>query len=279
MSESLFFEDHLNFYKKLFAVKGDPNKSTTQKAWEGHALAVLNPLQDLNTKAIIAAEKLASKDAKAFLKYGAGRRLIAIWYSYSSIIRVAHTKRTEPLKDHEAHELNKDINLIYMHLRGVLDNYAWVYCYEQEPHLLKDKKGKEKKFIGLFNKDFPQESTNKNFWAELEKYKDWATELSNKRDPVAHRIPLNVVPSILTSDEHDEYQSLQVEHNAALVKFDFDKLGEIHHRQRSLGTFPMVFAHNPEEKILIPIYPTIPNDMGNLIEIQNIVLRQFAPNS
>jgi hypothetical protein len=274
MSQSLFFEDHLHFFRTLFAVKGDTSELVLRKAWLNHSFVILNPLQDLSTKAMIAAEQLKSNDAKNFLKYGAGRRLLAIWYSYRSITQMAHAERIEPLTEAEAHELNKDINLMYMHLRGVLDNYAWAYCYENEKNLLQDRKGNERKFIGLFNSDFPKESKNKELWTELDAYRCWATELSNKRDPVAHRIPLCIVPSYITPDQNAEFQALQNDSDDALQQHDFQKVQMIAQKQRSVGRFPMVFAHSPDEDP-IPIYPTIPGDMVNLILIQEIILRHL----
>lgn len=273
-TDSLLFEDHLAFYKKQFAVRGEVQEFVLRKAWYSHSITVFDPLRDLGTQAIIAAKKLLSKEAQNYLQYGAGRRLLAIWYSYRSITHIAHPERKEPLSESEAHEINKDINLIYMHLRGVLDNYAWVYIFEKEPSLFKTSKGKVRKNIGLFNKDISTDSHNKAFWLSLEQHMQWANEMSDKRDPVAHRIPLYIVPSVITSDQAQQYEGLEKQQNDALKELDFDKVTALSLQQRKLGVFPMVFAHNSHEA-LIPIYPTIPQDMAHLIAIQKIIFQEL----
>lgn len=273
--DSLLFNDHLDFYKKLFVVRGEPQEFVLRKAWHSHSITVFDPLRDLGTQAIVAANKLLSKEARSYLQYGAGRRLLAIWYSYRSITHIAHPERKEPLSESEAHEINKDINLIYMHLRGVLDNYAWVYIFEKEPNLLKTNKGKARKNVGLFNKDFAADSSNKAFWLSLNKYAQWANEMSDKRDPVAHRIPLYVVPSVVTPDQAQQYETFEKQQNDALKELDFNKVAVLTAQQRKLGSFPMVFAHNPYEAP-IPIYPTIPQDMAQLIAIQKVVFQELG---
>jgi hypothetical protein len=270
VSESLKFDDHLEFYKKLYAEKGEASLYVVKKAWHTHALVIFNPLRDLSFEAIKVADKLRSIDACNFLRYGAGRRLSAIWYSYRSIIHIAHAERTDPLTSDEAHEVNKDINLIYMHLRGVLDNFAWAYCYEKEPKLLKNKKGQDRKLIGLFNPEMVQESENPDFWKLIFEHHQWAKELSDKRDPVAHRIPLYVIPSVITKKEEAIYAELEKEQSRAIQELNLDNWEQLIAKQRSIGTLPLLFAHDPSDK-LIPIYPTIPNDMAHLINIQAIV--------
>ncbi len=270
--ESLNFQDHLDFYKRHFRCEEKPSEYAIRQAWCTHAVAIFNPLRDLSLETVQLSERMSSKDAAIFLKYGVSKRLLAIWYSYRTITSIAHPERTEPLTENESHELDNVINLIYMHLRGVLDNYAWAYLYEKEPALLQDNNGKARKLIGLFNDDFKKNSNKKDFWNEINEYKTWSTELSAKRDPVAHRIPLYVVPSILTHEQHETYQKLEQEYSEALSIMDFEKIDALFPALRSLGVLPMQFAHNPDENPF-PIYPTIPSDMANLIKIQKIILK------
>jgi len=50
----------------------------------------------------------------------------------------------------------------------------------------------------------------------MEPFKEWNRELSTRRDPAAHRIPLSVPPAFIDADTKDEYQRVSEDYATAV---------------------------------------------------------------
>jgi len=87
---------------------------------------------------LVPPEQLCSQQAKYYMLHGAGRRLGAMFEAYRSVVLTAHEGRTNPLGHDEQQAFSRDINIIYMNLRGVLDNFAWCLMYERQPDVEQD---------------------------------------------------------------------------------------------------------------------------------------------
>ena len=95
----------------------------------------------------------------------------------------------------------------------------------------------------------------------------WHTDLKNRRDPAAHRIPLYVPPACLNPAEQERYAALERQIFAAKTEQCKDVLNA---QQRKIGTFVPCFLHHPDEGRM-EIYPTVPQDIANLIKITKLV--------
>jgi hypothetical protein len=140
-----------------------------------------------------------------------------------------------------------------MNLRGTLDNFAWCFLYEKEAcavGLL------SRMNIDLFAKKFRELPSFVKIAREISAHDDWNKEVKERRDPVAHRIPLYIPPSIVDHEEAERYKEL-------VGEYAFAQLSNI-------GSFYPCFQHHPDEGI-IPIYPTLPTDMTHLIRIGNTI--------
>lgn len=216
-------------------------------------------------------DKIVNDDSKYYMKYGAGRRLNIFFYAYRHIIFNASAERERPLDTEEARRIMEAINSIYIHTKGTFDNFAWSLLYDVDP----DKaKSISKTKVDLFRRDFLDYPQLMNVKEVIASYWDWNAELKSRRDPVAHRIPLTVPPSIVTKDEGQKYGELMDEFLGASKILEFDKAEEIHREIDSIGTFVPFIVHHPNEPH-DPLYPTLPEDMGNLIKITRAVLSYF----
>lgn len=267
--ETLDFEDYNLYYTKRLS-NGKPSEVSFNKASWFHALTVADSLMKLQFETMTFAHKVSIEKASHYLQFGASRRLGSLFRSYNSFIRTVPPYRKEPLQEEEKHGLDKDLNLMYIHLRGVLDNYALIYCLLKEPYLLEKLKQNQ---IWFFNKKFEKES-QMTICSKLKEYDKWIEDLSERRDPVAHRIPLYMVPSLLNSQETKIHNELMTQHTTFLSHHQFDLADKSFNDALSLGTYWPVFAYNPYEKS-IPIYPTVPTDMANLIKIHRIVFEEL----
>jgi hypothetical protein len=276
--DDLDYEKHLEDFKNLYGYyannpyidKSQTLRNAEEEAKYLHALSVFNPLRDWSQKSIQIAQKLNNDSARYYMQYGAGRRLIMMFYSYQAVTHIAYNKRTEPLSYDEQHTLSREINIIYMQLRGVLDNFAWCLLYERQPDL----EGTIRCYdVGLFSQTFRKQcAAFSEVEDEIKVHDVWNEEVKKRRDPVAHRIPLYVPPAVITQEEAKTYHALNDRFNDKLNSLKLDEAAFAFDEMNTVGAFFPYFVHHPDEPP-IPIYPTIPTDMTHLIRIGNAVER------
>jgi hypothetical protein len=59
-----------------------------------------------------------------YIRFGVSRRLFMILSSFNEIVRLIPLDRQEPLVLDESNLLMKELNSLYINIRGVLDNLA-----------------------------------------------------------------------------------------------------------------------------------------------------------
>ena len=274
--DDLDYEKHVEDYKRLYGYYGDTPyiakdrtlKDAKEEAKYSHALCVFDPVRDWLQKAIQIAEGLKSTNARYYLIHGAGRRFDMIFRAYQKIMSIAYNKRSAPLSQDDQIALSQAINITYMNIPGILDNFAWCLTYERQPELAEKI---SRKSVGLFSKKFRKEF---NAFFEVEKeirvHDLWQREVMERRDPVAHRIPLYVPPSIVTQDEANTYSAAYNRFTENLNSLKLDDADMALSQMDSIGTFCPWFIHHPEEPPT-PIYPTVPEDLSHLIRIGDAI--------
>lgn len=246
--------------------RSETELSARKNAEHDHALWVFDPLRDWYINSIELANKLSNERAQYFMMYGAGRRFGMLFYAYQAIVNALPPERETPLSTDESNRLSTDINIIYMNLIGTLDNFAWCLLYENG--LTEDQCHKNS--VGLFSKKFRKLELFNSIREEMTQFDIWHTEIRNRRDPVAHRIPLSVSPTLVTQEEAEKHRRLQHEHLQLTAQQKFAAAQNTMKEINSIGKFGSIFVHHPEESPT-PIYPTVPTDMANLIKIGNII--------
>jgi len=121
-------------------------------------------------------------------------------------------------------------------------------------------------------------------------FTDWNKEIASRRDPAAHRIPLTVPPAIIDDESRGEYEKLSAKYNKASadalrstgVEKDalkkFEAAENIFEKLQRVGKFVPVFVHHPNEG-LINVYPTVPQDIGQLVRIARGLLKIITENA
>ncbi|PHR69914.1 MAG: hypothetical protein COA66_13885 [Arcobacter sp.] len=102
-------------------------------------------------------------------------------------------------------EISMHLNSFYFHLSGIIDNLAWYLEYSLNLLNIKIGGSKNKNKIGLQkkrNQDFLEELKIKNIdlYNLIIEYQEWFIELNEKRDPVAHRKPIYIPPTVMLND-------------------------------------------------------------------------------
>lgn len=273
MTTDLDFETHHQKYISMYGLnnsdespgRAEMERLALKNAQHDQALHVFDPLRDWYVNSIQLANKLSTDKARYFMMYGAGRRFGMLFFAYRAIIHSVPPEREEPLSSDESSSLSRDINIIYMNLIGTLDNFAWCLLYENKL----TEEDCHKNDVGLFSKKFRKLELFDSV-RDVKQFDDWYSDIRDRRDPVAHRIPLSVSPTFVTQEEADRYQRLQQEHLNLVAKLKFEEADNTMKEMNRIGKFGSLFVHHPEEPA-IPIYPVVPTDMANLIKIGNIV--------
>lgn len=263
----LEFDSHRSKYK---AYLHSPNAKTREyymcKALLSHANTIHSCLYDM----LISSNQitLTNSDAYNFMLYGFCRRSSMLFKSYHNIWSKIPANRQQTLNEDESSSLNGDLNLIYLNIRGCLDNLATCYLYEREHGLLElFRKPLDR---NLFNHKLIKQSKNNNFWEKILTHEAWYNELKHRRDPVAHRMPLYIIPRVLIDDDIEKHHALDKEYLENIELMQIEAAIETNDRMQKCGEFMPIFAHAPDESPYW-IYPTIPEDIGKLIQIYNIV--------
>ncbi len=155
---------------------------------------------------------LQDANARRHCKEGFWRRHGMIETSRFRLQSIIVEERERPLDPYAATEAAIHLNAYYLNLRGAFDNLAW--CLQYEWKLLGDVNELSPKRRGdcnLWGKRFSAVVRLKNspLATSLHSHATWATELARFRDPAAHRIPLYVIPAVITTEAQlAEFQRL-----------------------------------------------------------------------
>jgi hypothetical protein len=240
----------------------------TNNAKEMHIFAVDQALMNLNFDAlqILPIVKL-TQTANYFFRYGVMRRLNMLLSSFRNFQSIIMPDRAVPLTIEQTDEVCRDLNSIYINILGVLDNYAWVMV-----HQLGSEKTKKARpvSIGLFKSTLAEDCTLKPAIDALSSFCGWEGDIKDRRDPAAHRMPLYVPPAAYTPEEIAEVDRLDNLRFEALRAEDFKRVSDLRSDRTRVGKFVSVFLHDPGEKA-IEIYPTLPQDIGQMVKIGRIV--------
>jgi hypothetical protein len=275
--EQLDYKSHIAFYENIGGLTGDPKRDRYwyQQAEYLHALSVCDAVLDTHIKAVSLAQEIGNTGADFQLRFGVARRAKFIWLSLRNIIRLMHPEREEPLLRDQVEEAARDLNVIYINIRGALDNFAWVLV-----DLFGDEKTRRLRpiQISLFGEKFLKDRNLVKVAEFVRRFSDWNSELKGRRDPAAHQIPLSVPPALIDEETRPEFERVHaayVEAFNGLGKDDgsnkdllskFERVDALFGRLERIGKFVPLFVHHPDEGA-IKVYPTVPADVGQLVRI------------
>lgn len=262
--DELNFEAQLKYYESIYG----ENDFAFIEAAETHSLVVVDRIRDYSSKFQQLLSALKSKNSQKYLAYGTMRRILMIINSYNSLRQICHYQRNEPLSPEERRDLDRDINMVYINIRGVMDNLAWGFLYEKDLQVVADLElEKYKTRVGLFSREIRQTSTQV-FWKLInDTYGTWAREFAAKRDPVAHGLPMYIIPKFFVGDEQRELaDKLDKKALEAVLNNNFEISEDLRLHSQKLGIFAPFFSSDPTEK-LMPIYPVVSIDISQLIRI------------
>lgn len=277
MEIELDFDHYLSIFRIHLTGENNRDAPWHQKAERLHALRVNDATLDVMMSAIILAEACPRLDAANHLTHGLGRRLKFIWLSVRSLISVSPPDRTEPMTSDEVATAARDLNVIYINIRGSLDNLAWSL-----PSLFEHAGTINPMSVDLFSNAYLRKVGAHVLVSTLDPFREWARDLAQRRNPAAHRIPLSVSPTVLDSNSRAKWErSRRAAADAQAAAFAAYRPGYYPEKEfaaartaleatEKIGTYMPVFVHHPDAGAQ-PIYPLVANDIGTLL----LVTRAF----
>lgn len=244
------------------------------------------------------------RESLNYLRYGAAKRIFTIFHDIRWLTLNIPAKRKTNLNAEECRIASLHLNSIYLHIRGSLDNFAWAILWQLAPDEAEkfDKNGDYQR-VGLFKNSVLGKLNGTKLKTLIEECKAWDEDFKSRRDPVAHRLPLQVIPQILAGDEdRQRYQELQnkISENISeyalkalqeskkpigdsfedliqknkktdeLIKENESKNNYLYKQLFSLGIFIPCFAFSKNDSPIY-LYPTITDDCNQLIKIADEV--------
>jgi hypothetical protein len=281
----LGFEHHLKFYMPTPTSNAGFVEYAHKEAAFTHALSVTDAIRDVFFDTVALSDRFQSNlEAVFHLRFGVGRRAKQIWISIRELIEAIHPTREEPLTTDEGEQAGLDLNVIYINIRGIIDNLSWCLLALRGTERMRALPPAQ---VYLFNSKFLKEVEVADVARAVIPFESWHRDLKARRDPAAHRIPLYVPPAILNPHHQAERQELEArraELTQAAIKAGvgdealriFEEVYDVDERIQRIGGFWPVFMHHPDEG-QVPIYPTVPEDIGQLIKIYRVLSACFEP--
>src|ERR1035438_8499275 len=113
------------FAPSLHLVDSERRAERVHEAHDMFALFVQSAITDAQTQSVMLAQQLSDPQAKRFMSYGTGRRFGMIRAAFKSIRGLVPSDRIAPLPIEKVGAVSRDLNVIYINVRGTIDNYAW----------------------------------------------------------------------------------------------------------------------------------------------------------
>lgn len=281
-NEKLLYETHFSQYQWALTENEDNNQYWHHQAQDMHTLCAIDGIGDMLVRAVMIAQRLPTGPAHYNLLYGVARRSKMISGALRQLYSLVRPDRRQPLPHDDVFEVERALNDIYIHAKGMIDNYAWTIY-----HLFGDDELKKLHHtdIGLFRRKFQRNVSVSDFAEIAREFQTWEAQLKERRDPVAHRIPLTVPPAILDETDADTYRKLQEKADDAFrnlvvlaaqqapiddVKAASDTLTTINLEMGKVGTFLPLIIQDPEVRG-VPIYPTVAQDVGQVVILARLI--------
>ncbi len=274
-NEQLEYQTHFSGYQQYLTGIIENDFYWHFQAQDMHALHVLDAIRDLQVEVLALSGRVPNEEAATNLNFGAARRVRMIWGGFRHLYSLIRPDRSEPMMHDDVFEAARALNDIYIHTRGVLDNYAWVLVL-----LFGNVSTIRRTDVDLFGRRLESNLALK-IVDVLAPYRDWNREIKARRDPVAHRIPLSVPPSFFNEEDHAHFLKLNDRYSAAVRRFselaliqasqsDLDaasaEADRLHEESQRVGRFSPIIVHDPKEGGT-RIYPTVPQDIGTLVRV------------
>lgn len=222
-------------------------------------------------------DAFTSENARRHFNEGFVRRHYMLQSSRLFLCQHCSKSRKEPLSPYEATDCAIHLNAYYLNLRGAFDNLAWALQYEWQllVGVTEDEVSGRRK-CNLFGTQFL--ATLQLQYSELasllDQHVNWSKELAQLRDPAAHRIPIYVPPSVITSQEQvDKFRYIEAQADIALSERSDRPISEIFREAQAVADFmPVMIISTPQGLEIRAISEQVRTDHDKYLTIARAVV-------
>lgn len=185
--------------------------------------------------------------AKEFALQGFTRRLKTITLALQKVFSLIPPEQIKPPIEEVRVETAIHIQAFLINTAGCLDNLAWVWAIETS---LKESNGTpiSRRRIGLGPQNtLMRHSLSEPFQARLCEFNDWFNLMKEYRDALAHRIPLYIVPYVVTKKNIEQYEKIDRRMKKAFSQLALDEYKKLNKEQENLGVFSGWMTHSFDE--------------------------------
>ncbi|MEQ1936576.1 MAG: hypothetical protein ABL962_22215, partial [Fimbriimonadaceae bacterium] len=243
---------------------------------QGEYTATQKELTALMLNAVAAGHAVSDARAKEYMHHGVGRRLKVLRRCMENVFTLFPLTQKKPIASDSLDEVQISLHAFVLNLYGLFENLAWAFVHR---HNLESTIG-DRKRIGLF-----LESTQKYLPEELRAYlssptmTSWHKDyLKNYRDALAHRIPLYIPPSRMTTAESERFTALEEEKLQCIRLQKWDRLDVVYEEQGAIGTACPMFLHSYSDDFSSrPVYlhPQMLCDIKTVLEFGPLFLKHW----
>jgi hypothetical protein len=223
------------------------------------------------------ARRLQHPQAIRHLEQGFCRRALLLRENRFQANQIVKSSDGAPISCYQTSDLTIHLNSFYIHLRGAIDNLAWMIQYEIGllPGVQEDRRASEcnlfgKRFLGALRHSKPE------LILAIERKQTWEANLKRFRDPVAHRIPLSAVPAVANEEQATEIRRLHVLASEAYAANDFGRGMAYRHEATNVGQYIPCFVESNCDGLRLRHLPMqMAEDVQNFVELCEPILKTF----
>ncbi len=223
--------------------------------------------------------KFSKSESNEHALHGLMRRLKTVQRCVERIYQICPADRTSKLSYEESTDLQIHLQAYIFNVYGCLDNIAWILTYEKDIRCVKGKPLPNNQ-VSLLNDNVQRHlsAAFRSYISEIAGKDKWLGYLQDYRHALAHRIPIYVPPSVLTSSAQPQYDEIEALKNAALEERNYDKYFELDEQQDALGKFWPVMIHSYSEGSRpVMFHPQIIADWRTVTQLIHRTLEELAP--
>lgn len=209
--------------------------------------------------------------------HGLSRRLSIMQHCVEHIYRTSPPNSKKKPSPAHLDQMTVHLHSFIINTYGCIDNISRIWVAEN--NITNNDKQLRNKEIWLSKKQkLIWETLSNDFRTYLESLEPWFDILKNRRDALAHRIPIYIPPYVVSEDKVQLYLQIEEQEHKYLFSGNLDFYQKLKEQREEMEHFSPIFRHsfNPaENSATLLLHPQILNDWNAVVEISKLFLKEL----
>lgn len=239
--------------------------------------ALLRRESSLRSSTLVKRDAFTCVNARRHFNEGFVRRHYMLQSSRLFLCQHCSQSRKEPLSPYEATDCAIHLNAYYLNLRGAFwTTLRGYFSTNGRSWLASRRMGRGRQNCNLFSTQFlaALKSQHSELESVLDQHGNWASDLTKLRDPAAHRIPIYVPPSVITSQEQvEKFRHIEAQADVALSERSDRPINEIYREAQAVADFmPVMIISTPQGLEIRSISEQVRSDHNKYLTIAKAII-------